>query len=84
MGIIIDVPPLSNGVASINPQLGAGNVARSFAQKESDRPHQILRLPHFSLWDQGGPMLEELWVVVEDFGGPIVYWSERLNIKSRM
>ena len=63
---------LSNGVASVDPELGAGHVAGSFAQEESDGSHQILRLAHFALGDQGGPMLEQLWVVVEDFGGPVM------------
>ena len=43
---------LGDGIASINPQLGAGHVARSLTQEESDRSHQIFGLPHFPLWDQ--------------------------------
>ena len=68
---IINVPS-SDGVASINPQLGAGDVAGSFAQEESNGSHQILRLAHFALRDQRGPVFEELRVVVEDFGGPVL------------
>ncbi len=61
---------LGDGIASINPQLGAGNVTRSLTQEESDRSHQILGLPHFPLWDQRGPVLEQLWVVVKNFARP--------------
>lgn len=63
---------LSDGVPTVDPQLGAGDVARRIAQEVGDGAHQILRLAHFALGDQRGPVLEELGVVVEDFGGPAV------------
>lgn len=63
---------LSDGVASIDLQLGAGDVVGGFAQEIGDGAHQILRLAHFALGDQRGPVLEELWVVVEDFARAVV------------
>ena len=57
---------LRGGVATINAQLGTGYVAGGVGEEEGDSAHEVLRLAHLALRDEGDPLLGELGVLVED------------------
>jgi hypothetical protein len=59
----------SESVATIDAQLSTGHVPTGFRAQESDRSHQVFRLAHFALGNQGGPGLLQVWVLIEDFLG---------------
>jgi len=57
---------LRRSVATVDAQLGAGHVAGSVGEEESDGAHEVLGLTHLALRDEGDPLLGELGVFVED------------------
>ena len=62
---------LGDGVSAVDSEVGAGDVFAGVAEQEGDRAHEVFRGTHLTLRDQGGPLAVQLWVVIEDFAGPI-------------
>ena len=57
---------LGQGVAAVNAEVGARNVAGRITEQERHGAHQILRGPHLPGGDQGDPLITELGVFVQD------------------
>lgn len=62
---------LSDGVATIDSDLRARHITCCVAQEVDDRTHQVLGLTHATLRNQGGPVLVEIGVLVEDLLGSV-------------
>lgn len=62
---------LGDGVATVDTQLGAGDVVGGITAEEGDSTHEVLWAAHLALWDEGGPLVGELGVVVEDLLGAV-------------
>lgn len=60
---------LSHGIATVDAEVGTGDVAAGIGEEVGDGAHEVLGLTHLADWDQGGPVLVEFWVVVENLLG---------------
>jgi len=54
----------SNSIATINTQVGPGDVARRIREEKDHRPNEIVWVAHLALWNQGCPLVFEIWFVV--------------------
>lgn len=63
--------PLSHSVTTVDAEIGTGNVTSRIGKEEGDGAHQIFWTAHLTLWDEAGPLLGELWVLVEDLLGTV-------------
>ena len=59
----------SDRVAAVNAQVCSGDIAARIAEEVGDSAHEIFWLAHLTLGDQGGPVLVEVWVIIEDLLG---------------
>ena len=66
---------LGNCVATIDTEISSGDVSSGVAEEEGDCPHEILWSSHLTLWNQAGPFLSELWVIVENLLGSVTQVS---------
>jgi hypothetical protein len=64
---------LCYGVASVDSQICASHISCCIAEQERDSAHQVFRSAHLALWNQTGPLLGELWIVIEDLASPGVF-----------
>ena len=60
----------SQTVTTVNPQISTGDVRSSFTEQEGDGAHEILGVTHLAGGDERGPLLLEVWVLVEDLASP--------------
>lgn len=71
---------LSDGVTTIDAEVGASDIVGGIGQQESHGAHEILGRAHLSLGYERGPLLLEVWVVVKDLLGAVkkvVHQSQR-------
>lgn len=68
---------LSQGVSTVDTEIRARDVLGGIAKKEGYSAHQVLRGSHFSNGNEGGPLIAELGVLVEDLTGTVV--KEEMN-----
>ena len=61
-----------HGVAAVDPQIGASDVARGLGQQEGDGAHEVFGLAHVALGDEGDPLPLEVGVFIEDLLGPVL------------
>lgn len=57
---------LSAGVAAVDTQICAGDVAGRITAQEGDGTHQVFGTAHLALGDQADPLGRELRVVVQN------------------
>lgn len=62
---------LGNGVTAIDAEIRTGHVRTGIGKQEGDGTHEILGLTHLALGNERGPLLLEVWVVVENLLGPV-------------
>ena len=69
---------LGDRVATIDAQVGTGDILRGVRQEEGHRAHQVDRLAHLSLRNQGDPLLLQVRVIVQDLLGAVrrVSWGK--------
>lgn len=60
---------LGDGVSTVNTEIGAGHVSGGVAEEEGHGAHQVFWATHLALWDEAGPLVGELGVVVKDLLG---------------
>lgn len=63
------LPPLGQGVSTINTEIRARDVLGGIAKQERHGTHQVLGRPHLSNGDEGGPLITKLGVLIEDLTG---------------
>lgn len=64
--------PLSDGVSTVDAEIGACNISSRITEQESDSTHQIFWSSHLTLRNQARPLGGELGVVVEDLLGAVI------------
>lgn len=60
---------LSEGVSTVDSQVGARDVSGSVTEQEGDGTHEVLWCTHLTDGDQRGPLAIKLWVLVKDLAG---------------
>lgn len=63
----------SGSIPPVNAQVGPRNVAGGVREEVYHSAHKVFRLAHVASRDERCPVLIELWVVFEDFGGTMFY-----------
>ena len=61
---------LGASVTTVNTEIRTGDVLAGIGEQEGDRTHEVLGHPHLALGNEGGPLLLEIWVIIEDLLGP--------------
>jgi hypothetical protein len=59
------------------------DITRGVRRQESDCAHEVFRLTHFPLRDEGRPLLLEIGVIVEDLLGPRFQYSSTKDSRVR-
>lgn len=62
---------LGHGVAAVDAELGTGDVFGGVGEEEGYGAHKIFGSTHFADGDEGGPLVAEFGVFVEDFAGAV-------------
>lgn len=64
---------LCDGVTSINAEICSGYVSRSIWEQKGNWSHQVFWLSHLTLWNEGDPLVLQIWVVIENLLGSEVW-----------
>ena len=70
---------LGQGVSAINTEIRARDVPGSIAKEERYGTHQVLGRPHLSNGDEGGPLITELGILIQDLTGAIIGKKEHIS-----
>lgn len=62
---------LSDSVTTIDTEISTSHVSGSVRQQEGDSTHEIFWATHLTLWNQTGPLLCELRVIVKNLLGAV-------------
>lgn len=73
------MPQLCQGVSAINTEIRARDVLGSIAKEECYGTHQVLGRPHLSNGDEGGPLITELGILIQDLTGAIIGNEEDIS-----
>lgn len=79
---------LRDGVATVDAEVGAGDIVGGIRQQEGHGAHKVLGRAHLALGDERGPLLLEVRVVVEDLLGAVVggveMWSAFQSLQTSL
>lgn len=62
---------LRQGVAAVDAEVRTGDVLGRVAEQEGDGAHEVFGGTHLTDGDEGGPLVAELGVFIENFAGAI-------------